>query len=215
MHEWWKALDAPLLFVGFSFADGDVDFVGREITVARALSDDGRRVDTPKTGDTRVVDMSQQLSATLRAPRDRATSYGALQWRHGRPTPVALRRAKRRAARFPQCPSGVRARLEARQAAGALHASLSPSHVRVDPHRRREVACVRAGPARAQEHHDDRRYLPGSGCRRATRPQSTASMTGAHWQTRIPALDVPSVLSQVVTENIPLVQRLRRVVTKW
>ena len=47
--------------------DGDLDFVAREVTVARALSDDGRRVDTPKTGKARVVDMSQQLCDALRA----------------------------------------------------------------------------------------------------------------------------------------------------
>ena len=45
--------------------DGDLDFVAREVTVARALSDDGHRVDTPKTGKTRVVDMSRQLTDTL------------------------------------------------------------------------------------------------------------------------------------------------------
>lgn len=47
--------------------DGYLDFVARAITVARALSDDGLRVDTPKTGEERAVDMSQQLAATLRA----------------------------------------------------------------------------------------------------------------------------------------------------
>jgi len=46
--------------------DGDLDFLAREIAVARTLSDDGRRVDAPKMGDGRVVDMSQQLADTLR-----------------------------------------------------------------------------------------------------------------------------------------------------
>lgn len=46
--------------------DGDLDFVHREITFARALSDDGRRIDRPKTGEARVVDMSQQLADVLR-----------------------------------------------------------------------------------------------------------------------------------------------------
>lgn len=46
--------------------DGDLDFLAREISVARTLSDDGRRVDAPKMGDGRVVDMSQQLADTLR-----------------------------------------------------------------------------------------------------------------------------------------------------
>ncbi len=47
--------------------DGDLDFLNRELTVARTLSDKGRRVDLPKTGEGRVVDMSQQLAETLRA----------------------------------------------------------------------------------------------------------------------------------------------------
>lgn len=47
--------------------DDDLDCVTREITVARTLSDSGRRVDTPKTGEGRVIDMSQQLAETLRA----------------------------------------------------------------------------------------------------------------------------------------------------
>lgn len=47
--------------------DGDLDFVSRELTIARALSDDGRGIDTPKTGEVRIVDMSQQLADTLRS----------------------------------------------------------------------------------------------------------------------------------------------------
>ncbi len=46
--------------------DGDLDSITREFNVARTLSDDGRRVDAPKTGDGRTVDMSQQLAERLR-----------------------------------------------------------------------------------------------------------------------------------------------------
>lgn len=46
--------------------DGDLDFTNRKIHFARALSDNGRRIDTPKTGG-RKVDMSQQLADTLHA----------------------------------------------------------------------------------------------------------------------------------------------------
>ena len=42
----------------------DLDFAGREIRVARAFSDG--RIDTPKSGHGRTVDMSRQLEAVLR-----------------------------------------------------------------------------------------------------------------------------------------------------
>ncbi len=42
----------------------DLDFAGREIRVARAFSHG--RIDTPKSGHGRTVDMSRQLEATLR-----------------------------------------------------------------------------------------------------------------------------------------------------
>jgi len=44
----------------------DLDLPAREVRVARAVSDDGQRIDTPKSGHGRTVDLSQQLVATLR-----------------------------------------------------------------------------------------------------------------------------------------------------
>jgi len=62
--------------------DGDLDFRQREITIARALADNGRRVDLPKTGERRVVDMSQQLAEALRVQalevRTAALTRGAM-----------------------------------------------------------------------------------------------------------------------------------------
>lgn len=58
--------------------NGDLDFATREITIARTLSDDGRNVDTPKTGEVRIIDMSQQLADTLRSVVT-AVRAGALQ----------------------------------------------------------------------------------------------------------------------------------------
>ncbi len=44
----------------------DVDIHGRRLRVARALSDDGTRIDTPKSGHGRDVDLSKELAAVLR-----------------------------------------------------------------------------------------------------------------------------------------------------
>ena len=44
----------------------DLDFAAREALIARALADDGQRVDTPKSGHGRTVDLSKQLVAVLR-----------------------------------------------------------------------------------------------------------------------------------------------------
>lgn len=44
----------------------DVDLHGHTLRVARSLADNGQRVDTPKSGHGRDVDLSQQLAATLR-----------------------------------------------------------------------------------------------------------------------------------------------------
>ncbi len=48
----------------FGLQWGDLDFQAREIRVARALS--AGRIETPKSGHGRTVDMSQQLAAMLR-----------------------------------------------------------------------------------------------------------------------------------------------------
>jgi integrase len=44
----------------------DVDIHGRRLRVARTLSDDGTRIDTPKSGHGRDVDLSTELTAVLR-----------------------------------------------------------------------------------------------------------------------------------------------------
>jgi integrase len=45
---------------------GDLDLHSRTIHIARPLADDGKRVDTPKSGEGRTVHLSRQLAETLR-----------------------------------------------------------------------------------------------------------------------------------------------------
>jgi integrase len=45
---------------------GDLDLTQRAARVARSISDDGKSVDTPKSGHGRTVDLSRQLVETLR-----------------------------------------------------------------------------------------------------------------------------------------------------
>jgi len=63
----------------------DVDLAGRTLRVARALADDGQHVDTPKSGHGRDVDLSAQLTATLRAL---SAAQKAHALRDGTPPPV-------------------------------------------------------------------------------------------------------------------------------
>lgn len=63
----------------------DVDLAGRALRVARTLADDGNRVDLPKSGHGRDVDMSLQLTATLRT---HDTSQKANALRAGAGTPA-------------------------------------------------------------------------------------------------------------------------------
>jgi len=44
----------------------DLDLAAREARISRALSDDGNRIDTPKSGHGRTVDLSHQLVEALR-----------------------------------------------------------------------------------------------------------------------------------------------------
>ena len=63
----------------------DIDLAGRTLRVVRSLADDGKRVDTPKSGHGRDVDLSAQLTAKLRS-LDAAHKARAL--RHGTPPPI-------------------------------------------------------------------------------------------------------------------------------
>jgi integrase len=100
--------------------DGDLDFLNREITVARTLSDNGRRVDTPKTGESRIVDMSQQLAETLRA---QAVAVRAAALKVGVPT-------EQRLWLFPERTGGPRDPHNVRRAFARIlkHATL-PAHL--------------------------------------------------------------------------------------
>jgi integrase len=58
---------------------GDVNFGGREIRIARAFS--AGRLDTPKSGHGRTIDMSDQLATTLlRLQMERKTETLRLGW---------------------------------------------------------------------------------------------------------------------------------------
>lgn len=70
---WWAPLWTVQVLTGlrpgemYGLEERDVDFERRTITVARALSDDGERIDTPKSGLTREVDLTNEAVRVLRA----------------------------------------------------------------------------------------------------------------------------------------------------
>jgi integrase len=73
---------------------GDVDFKAREITIARAVSHGAEG--TPKSGHSRVVDMSDQLAATLLAIRPPAAAGPIFTVEKMRITEERIRGALRR-----------------------------------------------------------------------------------------------------------------------
>jgi integrase len=70
---WWAPLWTVQVLTGlrpgemYALEEGDLDLDHRTLTVARTLSDDGERVDTPKSGLTRTVDLTNEAGRVLRA----------------------------------------------------------------------------------------------------------------------------------------------------
>jgi hypothetical protein len=123
------------------------------------LSDDARRVDSPKMSRARVVDMSSQLATAAPQPGDRAPNSSDRDRHASRRAPVVVRGTRRRTDRPAQRAPRVCAQAQARAALLALHAVLSAAHVRVDPDCRGQVARLRASAARSRLNHVDRRHL--------------------------------------------------------
>jgi len=73
VEPWWAPMWAVQTLTGlrpgevYALEEPDLDLAGETLHVARALSDDGQGVDTPKGGITRDVDLSHEAVRLLRA----------------------------------------------------------------------------------------------------------------------------------------------------
>src|SRR5262249_13539022 len=70
---WWAPMWTVETLAGlrpgevYALEEGDLDLEGRVLHVERTLSDDGKRIDTPKGGFSREVDLSNEAVRVLRA----------------------------------------------------------------------------------------------------------------------------------------------------